>query len=306
MRTPSRRSTGRPRPPTSWAVYPPVLYELIVPAAYLPWAIAEVIGLLGLAVLPFLALRVMGVRDWRCYAVAYSSVPVYTSVLLGTISGALMLGVAPCGVAGTSCPQAGRRSPQSCSCGRCSWSSSGAIGAEACPHACGGARHDPMGAALGPRTSPPPRDALGPLGRRGPRQLLGDGTRLCARRPAASGNRHWDRARAGPHGSGGARSTGGSRDAAYTSPSSRHCRISDRLDALPDAALPALPRATRGSTGSGSWRSCRGPARTGARTGTSGPSSRPALLRRDRPATLFPTIFTRRRVIRAPRPGVRH
>ncbi len=79
---------------TSWAVYPPGLYELLVPFAALPWVIAAVVGMVVLAVTPFFALRVMGVRDWRCYAVAYASVPVCTSVLDGAISGALMLATA--------------------------------------------------------------------------------------------------------------------------------------------------------------------------------------------------------------------
>jgi hypothetical protein len=47
-----------------------------------------------LAVMPFLALRVLGVRDWRCYAITYASVPVYTSLYTGAISVALMLGFA--------------------------------------------------------------------------------------------------------------------------------------------------------------------------------------------------------------------
>jgi alpha-1,2-mannosyltransferase len=85
---------GTPVPKVSWAVYPPVVYELLVPLGYLPWAIADAIGITALAVLPFFALRVMGVRDWRCFAVVYASVPLYTSILHGTLSAALMLAVA--------------------------------------------------------------------------------------------------------------------------------------------------------------------------------------------------------------------
>ncbi len=83
-----------PVPSVSWAVYPPVVYEVLVPLGYLPWAIADAIGVTLLALPPFLALRVMGVRDWRCYVVVYASVPLYTSIVHGTISGALMLAVA--------------------------------------------------------------------------------------------------------------------------------------------------------------------------------------------------------------------
>jgi alpha-1,2-mannosyltransferase len=88
------RDLGVPASKTSWAVYPPAMYGVLVPFGYLPWTIAELIALPLLAATPFLALRVMGVRDWRCYAVLYSGVPLYTSALLGCVSGALMLAVA--------------------------------------------------------------------------------------------------------------------------------------------------------------------------------------------------------------------
>jgi hypothetical protein len=88
------RDLGVPVQASAWAVYPPGLYEVLVPFGYLPWGLAQVVGVAVLAVTPFLALRVMGVRDWRCYAVAYASVPVWTSILEGAISGALMLAVA--------------------------------------------------------------------------------------------------------------------------------------------------------------------------------------------------------------------
>jgi Glycosyltransferase family 87 len=88
------RDLGVPVQVHAWAVYPPALYVVLVPFGYLPWGVAQVVGVVVLAVTPFLALRVMGVRDWRCYAVAYSSVPVCTSIIVGAISGALMLAVA--------------------------------------------------------------------------------------------------------------------------------------------------------------------------------------------------------------------
>jgi hypothetical protein len=88
------RDLAVPVQASAWAVYPPALYEALVPFGYLPWGLAQVVGVAVLAVTPFLALRVMGVRDWRCYAVLYASVPVWTSILEGAISGALMLAVA--------------------------------------------------------------------------------------------------------------------------------------------------------------------------------------------------------------------
>jgi Glycosyltransferase family 87 len=78
----------------AWAAYPPALYVLLVPFGLLPWHVAAAIVIPLLAVTPFLALRVMGVRDWRCYAAAYGSIPVADSILTGTISTLLMLGIA--------------------------------------------------------------------------------------------------------------------------------------------------------------------------------------------------------------------
>lgn len=83
------------RPPLApWAVYPPVLFAVMVPLGWLPWPVALTIGTLVIAVCPFVALRVMGVRDWRCYFAMYGSLPVTSSIGLGAISPLLMLGVA--------------------------------------------------------------------------------------------------------------------------------------------------------------------------------------------------------------------
>ena len=81
-------------PNAAWAVYPPAFYAALIPLGLLPWQIAATIGMTALAVTPGLALRVMGVRDWRCYCVVYASAPVFTSIFLGAISTALMLGFA--------------------------------------------------------------------------------------------------------------------------------------------------------------------------------------------------------------------
>jgi alpha-1,2-mannosyltransferase len=77
-----------------WAVYPPVLYVVMIPLGLLPFAVAAPIGMVLLAATPWLALRAMGVRDWRCQAAAYASLPVVTATVVGTISGVLMLGCA--------------------------------------------------------------------------------------------------------------------------------------------------------------------------------------------------------------------
>ena len=94
MRRVAQADLSVPFPNTAWAVYPPALYTLLVPLGLLPWPAAAALGMTLLAVTPALALRVMGVRDWRCYCLAYGSPPIFTSVVLGTISTALMLGFA--------------------------------------------------------------------------------------------------------------------------------------------------------------------------------------------------------------------
>jgi hypothetical protein len=81
-------------PVAPWAVYPPQLFVALVPFGLLPWHVAAPIAMSLLALSPVLALWVMGVRDWRCYLVAYGSAPIATSIMLGTITPLLMLGLA--------------------------------------------------------------------------------------------------------------------------------------------------------------------------------------------------------------------
>jgi hypothetical protein len=82
------------QPLAAWAVYPPALFAVLIPLGWLPWHVAFVLGTLLVAIAPFLALRVMGVRDWRCYLATYGSLPVVSSIGLGAISTVLMLGLA--------------------------------------------------------------------------------------------------------------------------------------------------------------------------------------------------------------------
>lgn len=75
-------------------VYPPVTAVMFVPLALLPYAVAKLVFLvLSLAALA-LALRLLGVIDWRCYGAAFASVPVYAASGNGTISLFLLLSVA--------------------------------------------------------------------------------------------------------------------------------------------------------------------------------------------------------------------
>lgn len=83
-----------PGPKFAPFVYPPSTAFVLAPVAVLPYAAAKVaITLVNLGALA-LALRVLGVRDWRCYAVAFGSACFFAAAALGTISVLLLLGVA--------------------------------------------------------------------------------------------------------------------------------------------------------------------------------------------------------------------
>jgi hypothetical protein len=72
-------------------VYPPIASYLFVPFAAIPVRAAEALFVAGLMACLFLALRLLGVRDWRCYTVPLLWLPVYSSFSLGTISPVLAL-----------------------------------------------------------------------------------------------------------------------------------------------------------------------------------------------------------------------
>src|SRR5690348_16174033 len=75
-------------------VYPPITALVLAPLALLPAEVGRVlILLLTLACVPA-ALRVLGVRDWRCYGLALLTAPVLDTVSLGALSSVLLLGVA--------------------------------------------------------------------------------------------------------------------------------------------------------------------------------------------------------------------
>jgi hypothetical protein len=93
---PSLSSLPRHANPQTFApfVYPPVAAFSMAPLSLLPFGVAKIVFLaLDLAAVG-LALRLLGVLDWRCYAVAFASVPVYAATALGTVSPLLLLGVA--------------------------------------------------------------------------------------------------------------------------------------------------------------------------------------------------------------------
>ena len=75
-------------------VYPPITALLVAPIAVLPDIVGRVLILLLTLACVALALRLLGVRDWRCYGVAFLTAPVLDTVSLGALSSAMLLGVA--------------------------------------------------------------------------------------------------------------------------------------------------------------------------------------------------------------------
>ena len=67
-------------------VYPPQLLLALVPFAALPKGVVAVIVAVGLLALLGLTLRLLGIRDIRCYAAAFLWVPSISGVLLGNVS----------------------------------------------------------------------------------------------------------------------------------------------------------------------------------------------------------------------------
>ena len=67
-------------------VDPPQLVLALIPLAPLPIDVSAVLVTLGLLALLGLTLRVVGVRDIRCYAAALLWVPSVSALLLGNIS----------------------------------------------------------------------------------------------------------------------------------------------------------------------------------------------------------------------------
>jgi hypothetical protein len=75
-------------------VYPPPAAFLMAPFGALPWSIAVVAFTLSAVAALVLALRLLGVRDWRCHALALGALPMASSLLIGTLSPFLALGAA--------------------------------------------------------------------------------------------------------------------------------------------------------------------------------------------------------------------
>jgi hypothetical protein len=88
-------------PPHTWAlhdeqqfVYPPIAALLAAPLAVFPFGVAAALLALLEVFATGLTLRVLGVRDWRCYGVTLLWYPVIQNVLVGSITSLLALGLA--------------------------------------------------------------------------------------------------------------------------------------------------------------------------------------------------------------------
>ncbi len=75
-------------------VYPAPAAFLMAPFGALPWSVAVVAFTLSLVAALVLALRLLGVRDWRCHALALASLPMASSIMIGTLSPFIALGAA--------------------------------------------------------------------------------------------------------------------------------------------------------------------------------------------------------------------
>jgi hypothetical protein len=72
-------------------VYPAPVAAFFVPLALLPYPLALWLWLVGSALAVVAALRILGVRDWRCAGALFLTAPVQQGIRLGTVMPALML-----------------------------------------------------------------------------------------------------------------------------------------------------------------------------------------------------------------------
>ena len=72
-------------------VYPAPAAFLMVPFGLLPWKVAVAAFSLFVTGALFLTLRLLGVRDWRCYGAACASAPFVGTIAVGTLSAFLAL-----------------------------------------------------------------------------------------------------------------------------------------------------------------------------------------------------------------------
>jgi len=75
-------------------VYPPIAAVIAAPLAVFPFIVAAILFAAVEVAGTVLTLRVLGVRDWRCYGLALLWLPVIENILIGSISSLLALGLA--------------------------------------------------------------------------------------------------------------------------------------------------------------------------------------------------------------------
>lgn len=75
-------------------VYPPPVALLMVPFGLLPFDVAAPVFTILLIAATGLTLRVLGVRDWRCYGAVFASIVVLGGLRLGAVTPLLALGLA--------------------------------------------------------------------------------------------------------------------------------------------------------------------------------------------------------------------
>ena len=83
-------------PPTDFSTpaYPAPGMLLGIPFTALPVTLANVLVVLLLLPVPALALRLLGISDWRCHALAYASLPTINALEFGTMSPVMLLAAA--------------------------------------------------------------------------------------------------------------------------------------------------------------------------------------------------------------------
>jgi Glycosyltransferase family 87 len=75
-------------------VYPPLAAVLAAPLAVFPFGVAAALFAAIELVATVATLRILGVRDWRCYGVTFLWFPVIQNLLIGSITSLLALGLA--------------------------------------------------------------------------------------------------------------------------------------------------------------------------------------------------------------------
>jgi hypothetical protein len=76
------------------AIYPAPVHVVLAPLALVPYQAAMLLFLILSVAAIILALRLLGVSDWRCYPLALGSPPIFQALKLGALTPFLLLGIA--------------------------------------------------------------------------------------------------------------------------------------------------------------------------------------------------------------------